>query len=62
MASMQSDEWKAASAQGDDKTWKLLEKAVLAGVVEQRRAQLAEQQERAALLEARLQTLRALGA
>jgi valyl-tRNA synthetase len=30
-------------------------------VVEQRRAQLAEQQERAALLQARLQTLRALG-
>jgi len=31
-------------------------------VVEQRRAQLAEQQERAALLQARLSTLRALGA
>ena len=31
-------------------------------VVEQRRAQLAEQQERAALLQARLATLRALGA
>ncbi|MGE3272364.1 MAG: hypothetical protein AB7P40_26685, partial [Chloroflexota bacterium] len=31
-------------------------------VVEQRRAQLAEQQERAALLLARLDTLRALGA
>jgi valyl-tRNA synthetase len=31
-------------------------------VVEQRRAQLAEQQERAALLQARLQTLRTLGA
>lgn len=35
---MQSDDWKAASASGDEKTWKLLEKAVLAGVVEQRRA------------------------
>lgn len=34
---MQSDEWKAM-ASSDDKTWKLLEKAVLAGVVEQRRA------------------------
>lgn len=34
---MQSDEWKAASVPSDDKTWKLLEKAVLAGVVEQRR-------------------------
>ncbi|WP_455230703.1 S49 family peptidase [Geopseudomonas aromaticivorans] len=34
---MQSDEWKAA-APSDEKTWKLLEKAVLAGVVEQRRA------------------------
>ena len=33
-----------------------------AQVVEQRRAQLAEQQERAALLEARLATLKALGA
>ncbi|HZO32638.1 MAG TPA: valine--tRNA ligase [Chloroflexota bacterium] len=33
-----------------------------AHVVEQRRAQLAEQQERAALLQARLQTLRAIGA
>jgi hypothetical protein len=31
-------------------------------VVEQRRAQLAEQQERVALLAARLATLRALGA
>ncbi|MNQ14029.1 protease-4 [Pseudomonas linyingensis] len=35
---MQSDEWKAASAPSDDKTWKLLERAVLAGVVEQRRS------------------------
>ncbi|HEY6611186.1 MAG TPA: S49 family peptidase [Pseudomonas sp.] len=35
---MQSDEWKAASAPSDEKTWKLLEKAVLAGVVEQRRS------------------------
>lgn len=35
---MQSDEWKAVAASGDEKTWKLLEKAVLAGVVEQRRA------------------------
>ena len=34
---MQQDEWKAA-APSDEKTWKLLEKAVLAGVVEQRRA------------------------
>lgn len=34
---MQRDEWKAA-APSDEKTWKLLEKAVLAGVVEQRRA------------------------
>lgn len=33
---MQSDELKAM-ASSDDKTWKLLEKAVLAGVVEQRR-------------------------
>jgi valyl-tRNA synthetase len=33
-----------------------------AQVIEQRRAQLAEQQERAALLQARLQTLRGLGA
>jgi protease-4 len=37
---MQSDEWKAAPVpvSSDEKTWKLLEKAVLAGVVEQRRA------------------------
>ncbi|HYQ37409.1 MAG TPA: S49 family peptidase [Pseudomonas sp.] len=35
---MQSDEWKAGAAPSDEKTWKLLEKAVLAGVVEQRRA------------------------
>lgn len=35
---MQSDEWKAPPAPCDEKTWKLLEKAVLAGVVEQRRA------------------------
>lgn len=34
---MQQDEWKAM-ASSDEKTWKLLEKAVLAGVVEQRRA------------------------
>ncbi|WP_165671546.1 signal peptide peptidase SppA [Metapseudomonas otitidis] len=34
-----SDEWNAsAPAGGDDKSWKLLEKAVLAGVQEQRRA------------------------
>jgi valyl-tRNA synthetase len=33
-----------------------------AHVVEQRRAQLAEQQERASLLQTRLATLRALGA
>lgn len=35
---MQSDEWKAGAAPSDEKTWRLLEKAVLAGVVEQRRA------------------------
>ena len=34
---MQQDEWKAA-VPSDEKTWRLLEKAVLAGVVEQRRA------------------------
>ncbi len=35
---MQGDEWKAAPpAPADDKIWRLLEKAVLAGVVEQRR-------------------------
>ena len=34
---MQSDDWKAGAAPSDEKTWKLLEKAVLAGVVEQRR-------------------------
>ena len=39
-----SDEWKAddskaaQTAAGDDKSWKLLEKAVLAGVQEQRRS------------------------
>lgn len=34
-----SDEWKAEESKaGDDKSWKLLEKAVLAGVQEQRRA------------------------
>lgn len=34
-----SDEWKAsAAAGGDDKSWKLLEKTLLAGVQEQRRA------------------------
>lgn len=35
---MQSDEWKAPAAPEDEKAWKLLEKAVLAGVIEQRRA------------------------
>ncbi len=35
---MQSDEWKAPAPAADDKSWKLLEKAVLAGVIEQRRA------------------------
>lgn len=35
---MQSDDWKAPPAPSDDKAWKLLEKAVLAAVVEQRRA------------------------
>ncbi len=35
-----SDEWKASTpaGSGDDKSWKLLEKAVLAGVQEQRRS------------------------
>ncbi|UUY06891.1 signal peptide peptidase SppA [Pseudomonas sp. J452] len=33
-----SDEWKASAAGGDDKSWKLLEKTLLAGVQEQRRA------------------------
>jgi len=35
-----SDEWKASTPAGgdDDKSWKLLEKAVLAGVQEQRRS------------------------
>lgn len=35
-----SDEWKASTpaGDGDDKSWKLLEKAVLAGVQEQRRS------------------------
>ncbi|AGI25083.1 signal peptide peptidase SppA [Pseudomonas sp. MT3] len=34
-----SDEWKAGDTKaGDDKSWKLLEKAVLAGVQEQRRS------------------------
>lgn len=38
---MQGDDWKATSAPvapSDEKTWRLLEKAVLAGVLEQRRA------------------------
>ncbi len=33
-----SDEWKASAAGGDEKAWKLLEKTLQAGVVEQRRA------------------------
>ena len=33
-----ADEWKAPEDKGEDKSWKLLEKAVLAGVQEQRRA------------------------
>src|SRR5688572_16730813 len=34
-----SDEWKASTtAGGDEKAWKLLEKTLQAGVVEQRRA------------------------
>lgn len=34
-----SDEWKSETPKAnDDKSWKLLEKAVLAGVQEQRRA------------------------
>src|SRR3990167_9600221 len=34
-----SDEWKASAAgEGDEKSWKLLEKTLLAGVQEQRRA------------------------
>lgn len=34
-----ADEWKASAAvEGEDKSWKLLEKALLAGVQEQRRA------------------------
>ena len=37
-----TDEWKAPSKagvdNGDDKSWKLLEKTLLAGVQEQRRA------------------------
>ncbi len=33
-----SDEWKASVAGGDEKAWKLLEKTLQAGVVEQRRA------------------------
>lgn len=33
-----ADEWKAPEEKGEDKSWKLLEKAVLAGVREQRRA------------------------
>ncbi|GGJ90667.1 signal peptide peptidase SppA [Pseudomonas matsuisoli] len=33
-----SDEWKAPSASGDAKSWKLLEKTLLASVQEQRRA------------------------
>ncbi len=33
-----ADEWKAPEDKGEDKSWRLLEKAVLAGVQEQRRA------------------------
>jgi protease-4 len=33
-----ADEWKAPDENADDKSWKLLEKAVLAGVQEQRRS------------------------
>lgn len=33
-----ADEWKAPDEKADDKSWKLLEKAVLAGVQEQRRS------------------------
>jgi protease-4 len=33
-----SDEWKASAGNGDDKSWKLLEKALLASVQEQRRS------------------------